>query len=119
MTHKGITHFYQSAVYYCSLIENFDNKKLKILLLSLLDLYSKALHLPEVEPGQDRLKDIAISAPQINFGEYDHYWEVFNPYVFEEPVGGSLTDDILDIYKDIKKGKLGLPFSCQLTGCFS
>ncbi|MBT2659202.1 DUF5063 domain-containing protein [Bacillus sp. ISL-18] len=103
MTHKGINEFYQSAVHYCKIIENIDNKNLKRLLLALLDLYSNALHLPDGELGQDNVTDIAISSPQINFGQYEHYWEVFNPYQLEEPVGASLSDDILDIYKDVKK----------------
>ena len=28
----------------------------------------------------------------------------YNPLVLEEPVGGSLIDDIQDIYREIKKG---------------
>ncbi|MBD1382415.1 hypothetical protein IC621_19545 [Bacillus sp. IB182487] len=31
---------------------------------------------------------------------------MFEPYTFEEPVRGSLTDDFLDIYKDLKEGAL-------------
>jgi Domain of unknown function (DUF5063) len=95
---------------YCSIIEDFDSNqidsKLKTLLVSLLDLYSKAIFLPEVEPGNDEVTDLNIVVPLINFGEYDHYWEVFNPYHLEEPVGSSLSDDILDIYKEVKKGIL-------------
>jgi hypothetical protein len=106
MPNQGINEFYQSAVTYCSLIEDFDNKNLKILLLSLLDLYSKALHLPNVEPGQDKVTNIDVPIPHITIGQYDHYWEVFNPYELEPPVGASLSDDILDIYKDVKKGIL-------------
>jgi hypothetical protein len=106
MTNQGINEFYQSAVTYCSLIENFDNKNLKILLLSLLDLYSKALQLPNVEPEQDKMMNIDVHLPHITICQYDHYWEVFNPYELEEPVGASLSDDIIDIYKDVKKGIL-------------
>jgi hypothetical protein len=106
MTNQGINEFYQTAVSYCNLIENFENKNLKILLLSLLDLYSKALHLPDVEPEQEGATDIDLPIPQIKIGQYDHYWEVFNPYQFEQPLGATLSDDILDIYKDVKKGIL-------------
>jgi hypothetical protein len=69
-------------------------------------LYSKAIFLPDVEPGNDDVTDLNIVVPLVNFGEYDTYWEVFNPYHLEEPVGASLSDDILDIYKDAKKGIL-------------
>jgi hypothetical protein len=78
----------------------------KHLLTSLLDLYSKALYLPEVEPESDEVSCIDLSVPQIHFDQYHHYWEVFNPYHLEEPVGTSLSDDILDIYKEIKRGIL-------------
>jgi hypothetical protein len=112
MKNKVVDDFFQSAVHYSSLIEDFDSNhihsKMKTLLLSLLDLYSKALTLtlPEVEPRDHELTDLNIVVPQINFGEYDFYWEVFNPYELEAPVGASLSDDILDIYKDVKKGIL-------------
>jgi hypothetical protein len=80
------------------------HKTIKALLVSLLDLYSKALFLPEVEPEKSEVADIDIPVPQINFNQYYLYWEVFNPYTLEEPVGSSLSDDILDIYNDLKKG---------------
>lgn len=38
------------------------------------------------------------------FGPHDIYWEVFDPYVDEERVAGSLSDDFLDIYRDLKRG---------------
>jgi hypothetical protein len=44
--------------------------------------------------------------PKVKFGQFDCYWEVFDPYNLEEPVVASLTDDVLDIYKEVKKGIL-------------
>jgi hypothetical protein len=100
--------FIQSAVNYCSTMEcfdsNHDDNKLKSLLISLSDIYSKALNLPEVEPKNSQVKDLKLSVPKINFKQYDHYWEVFNPYYLDEPIGTSLSDDVLDIYKDVKQG---------------
>jgi hypothetical protein len=78
--------------------------KLKNLFISLLDLYSKALYHPDVELEYDGFSDIVISVPPINFDEYDLYWEVFNPYHIEEPVGVSLFDDILEIFREVKRG---------------
>lgn len=108
MKGKAVDDFFNSAVSYCKIIENFnfnqEKSKLKNLLISLVDLYSKALHLPEVEPENEKVTDIEITVPQINFAQYDNYWEVFNPYHFEEPLVASLSDDILDIYKDVKEG---------------
>lgn len=84
MENKEVDEFFLSALNYCSIIENIDsnkeNNKFKNLLVLLLDFYSKALYLPEVEPKDDEVPDFDISVPQINFGQYNHYWEVFNPY---------------------------------------
>ncbi len=32
------------------------------------------------------------------------YWEVFDPYVNEPAVAGSLDDDVLDVYRDLHRG---------------
>lgn len=108
MKNKAVDNFFNSAIHYCNLVENFnsnqDNDKLKKLVISLLDLYSKALVLPDVDPENTDSFEFDVFVPQINFEQYEYYWEVFNPYNLEEPVCGSLTDDILDIYKDVKIG---------------
>jgi hypothetical protein len=39
-------------------------------------------------------------------GELDLYWQVFNPMRDKEAIRGSLTDDIADIYRDLKEGIL-------------
>ena len=108
MKNKEVDNFFLSALNYCNVVEDLNSNKgkndLNNLLVSLLDLYSKALYLPDVEPENDEVSDIKLSVPQILFDEYDHYWKVFNRYHLEEPVGASLSDDILDIYKDVKNG---------------
>lgn len=108
MKNKEVDEFFLSALNYCKIVEDLNSNKgennLKNLLVSLLDLYSKALYLPDVEPENDEISDIKLSVPQILFDEYDHYWKVFNPYHLDEPVGASLSDDILDIYKEVKRG---------------
>ena len=108
MQNKPVEDFFSSAVNYCSLVENFNSaetqNKLKTLLVSLLDLYTKALYLPEIEPENDNPTDLEVF--KIEFNEFGQYWEVFNPYSLEEPVGASLSDDISDIYQDVKRGIL-------------
>ncbi|MGA2003288.1 MAG: DUF5063 domain-containing protein [Terriglobales bacterium] len=37
-------------------------------------------------------------------GEWDLYWEVFDPTKDSEAIRGSLADDIADVYRDIKEG---------------
>jgi hypothetical protein len=41
-------------------------------------------------------------------GEREIYWEVFDPYDFASiaSVAGSLTDDLLDVYRDLRRGLL-------------
>lgn len=108
MNNKVVEDFFHSAVCFCSIIEKFDPNKVdnnfEVILVALLDLYSKALYLPEVELEKEKVTDIEIPVPEINFGQYDKYWEVFDPYEFEEPLVTSLSDDILDIYEDVKRG---------------
>jgi hypothetical protein len=110
MKNKEVEDFLISASQYCSMIENFEscneNNKIRNLLISLLDMYAKAFGIPEVEPQDDKVSTLDISVPKVNFGQFDYYWEVFDPYHLEEPVSGSLTDDIVDIYKDVKEGLL-------------
>ncbi len=100
--------FLNSAIHYCILVENLNSNqetdKLKSLVISLMDLYSKALLLSDVEPENAALHEFNISLPQVNFEQYEYYWEVFNPYNFEAPVCNSLSDDVLNIYKDVKEG---------------
>lgn len=50
--------------------------------------------------------DVEVSMPADwpGFGERDVYFKVFDPYVDEPRVCGSLSDDVLDIYYDLKRG---------------
>jgi hypothetical protein len=38
------------------------------------------------------------------FGRFDAYWEVLDPYVEEAILAGSLSDDVLDVYRDLARG---------------
>lgn len=40
----------------------------------------------------------------MELGDKDLYWEVFDPYVEANPVAGSLAEDVLDVYRDIRRG---------------
>jgi hypothetical protein len=37
------------------------------------------------------------------FGRFDSYWDVFDPTQKEQPVNGSLANDIAEIYLDLKE----------------
>jgi hypothetical protein len=107
MNTKEADDFYLAALSYCRLIEKIDvfiDNNLIKLINSLLDIYSKAILLPDIQSNINEECNFEITIPQINFGNYEFYWEVFNPYHLDETVSSSLSDDIVDIYKDVKKG---------------
>ena len=71
----------------------------------LIALYAAATWLPVNPDGGD------VEAPRVEalanppeFGDRDFYWEVFDPYELTEPVGGSLSDDLYDVYRDLQRG---------------
>lgn len=107
MNTKVVEDFYLTALSYCKLVETTDitsDDFLVKFLHLLLDLYSKVLSLPDVESERTEEIDLVVPTPHFNFHTNDSYWEVFHPYQLEEPVASSLSDDIIDIYKDVKKG---------------
>jgi uncharacterized protein DUF5063 len=72
----------------------------------LLALYTAALGLPSVEPTDDA-KPVASPDPPSNwqgFDEFEAYRGVFDPYKLDEPVAGSLSDHLLDVYRDVRRG---------------
>jgi hypothetical protein len=71
---------------------------------SIAELYAASLALPSVSPT-DTQPPPEVTLPEgIVVGPADHYWEVFDPYEQSEPVLGSLTDDVQDIYRDVVAG---------------
>ena len=71
-------------------------------------IYSAAMELPDVEPETDDLSsegDAVSPMPTLQplFGRYDGYFEVYDPYVEDEPVMSSLADDLADIYLDLAR----------------
>lgn len=72
----------------------------------LLGLYAAALGLPSVEPTDDA-KPARSPEPPSNwqgFEKFESYWEVFDPYKLNQPVAGYLSDDLLDVYRDVRRG---------------
>ncbi|HEY4179503.1 MAG TPA: DUF5063 domain-containing protein [Kofleriaceae bacterium] len=102
--------FVDQARQFCDLVEKAREYSLAERLAAfrhrLLELYASGSTLPvvnppegiEAGPSRDRPKDWA------GFGDVDTYWEVFDPYVGDAPVAGSLSDDVLDIYRDLQRG---------------
>lgn len=103
----AIRAFVDQATQFCEFIDTPNSlslpEKLQHLSALLAKLYVAAIHLPDVEPTE-RDVDAVIQRPQVSFGDIDGYWEVFDPYEADKPIMASLTDDITDIYADLKKG---------------
>lgn len=103
--------FVREARAYCRFVEMASDLTLEARLHAarerLLRLYTAALDLPDVEPD-DRAEPPSVDAPagMPRFGDMDIYWEVFDPYDFDaaEFAAGDLSDDVLDVYTDVKEG---------------
>jgi hypothetical protein len=52
------------------------------------------------EPEWGRLYELLKE----KLGDWDLYWQVFDPTKDSEAIRGSLADDIADIYRDVKEG---------------
>ena len=117
MTHS-IESFVDLASSYCSLIEHhaeystedFVTRVREILPL----LYHRALTLPELETtDQDIDREIShdewsdmFASLQRKLGINDLYWEIYDPLKtdHDDPVAASLSDDLADIWRDLKDG---------------
>jgi len=113
----SINAFLAEARRYCLLVE--DSAPLSSWMFAweclsqVLRLYEMALHLPEVEPERgDLLPSISHETWQAlrdHVGRKlsrDYYWDIFEPLEKEkpEPVVGSISDDLADIWRDVKPG---------------
>lgn len=109
--------FSEQARRVCSIIESAPNAErsafLRELHAALANLYARAIELPLVEPETDQGVDGNVTddewealvlrlAPYLD--DADAYWEVFDPYNRNDPVSGSLSDDLADIYRDVRRG---------------
>jgi hypothetical protein len=69
-------------------------------------LYTCGLQLPDTEPTDDETsEDDGTSQMGSLFsilGRYDRYREVFDPVYDEESIPASLSDDLADIYRDLR-----------------
>ena len=99
--------FYEKAKHFCAYLENTEalqKPNFQQLALILAELYGLALILPDVESESESALNREIKSLHIDFGKYDTYWEVHNPFDCDDPVCGSLSDDFSDIYKELNIG---------------
>lgn len=100
--------FYKLAdEYRCFVAENVVTADaVPPLIEMLMTLYISAMSLPATEPETNELSSDISEAVSIRFSEQipTMYWEIFDPYVDEEPVCGDLLDDLSDIAADLRDG---------------
>lgn len=79
-----------------------------LLAIILSDLCGGALRLPDYQPTEGvQFPTVSLQALKCpDFRGLDTYREIYDPLADKEPVEGSLRDDLLDIYRDLKEGLL-------------
>lgn len=105
----AVAAFVRAANDFCEFVSSVDELGVHERLASarerLLVLYAAGAQLPHVEKETDRqAPTYPIPERWAGFEGHDLYWEVFDPYECAEPVAGSLEDDVLDIYGDVRRG---------------
>jgi hypothetical protein len=118
-TDRRVTHFVELAREYQSLVTAPQTADVPGFLAQvhqvIAQLYAAALALPEVQPDRSELEWEAkgrqawtnvFSGLQGTLGAREYYVEMFAPYELQgqEPVIGSLADDLADIYSDLSRG---------------
>lgn len=115
------------AQQFCSLVDSavtVDKTELLVQVYRILpDLIGEAIRLPKVELGDDEDPNQEAGMRQLRakarmkeeewgqlynslkekLGEWDLYWQVFDPTKDNEAIYGSLADDFADIYRDLKE----------------
>ncbi|HYG77696.1 MAG TPA: DUF5063 domain-containing protein [Planctomycetota bacterium] len=112
---KAVERFARLARQYCELIENLEQESafLEKIHELLPKLYDAARALPEAPLDTGKPLRSAVTARgweklfnslQQKIGAGDRYREVFDAYKSTEPVTGMLSDDLADIYGELKSG---------------
>jgi hypothetical protein len=114
---EEVLEFVRAAADYCSALEHAQEGKLSDLIDQLHRLLSKLYHaatcLPELDSQFEDLGQRFVTEEDYEFirkklltklGQYDAYEEVFDEgrVEFEDSVGESISEDLADIYQDIK-----------------
>jgi hypothetical protein len=124
----GANRFASVAQHFCSVVDsaaNLDRIELLLQVYRILpQLISEAISLPNVELNddesqeQEKRKSVARARARLSdaqwgqlyellkekLGDWNLYWQVWNPTKDNEAIHGSLADDIADIYRDVKEG---------------
>ena len=124
----AVDRFKVIAKKYCSIIDSRHAIEKTDFLLQIYrilpELISEAIRLPLVQLGDDQCEEKEASTRESRaeremkheewwelynslkekFGNWDLYWQVFDPRTDNEAIHGSLADDIADIYRELRDG---------------
>jgi len=106
----AVARFVRHAWQFCDFVEKAHLKPLAVRIelarRCLLELYAGGLELPQVVPPEGIEAGPSPEPPAHweGFDAFEFYWEVFDPYQEDAPVTGSLSDDLLDVYRDLRPG---------------
>lgn len=112
--------YHKEVVAFCSWMEQLASisaENAMEIILKLMKVYSlsSSLTLPEATEDQE-LEYEQVVLP-FTTAQSDAYWEIYDPFICDDPVCASLRDDISSIYNDIRKGILfyeaGYPLDAQ------
>ena len=125
---EAANRFGSVAQRFCSVVDSAPNLNRTELLVQvyriLPQLINEAVDLPNVEFSDDEGQEEEQRKSQARvqarlsqaqwaklyaflrekLGDWDLYWQVFDPIKDNEAIRGSLADDIADIYRDLKAG---------------
>jgi hypothetical protein len=106
--------FAEIAQRYCSWAESPSGElrdEMQTARKFLAELHQAVIDLPDLGPGDDTEDTISADEWKSVCGRFQElpvngYWDVFNPLEEEAPVFNTLSDDLSDIYRDLKEGLL-------------
>lgn len=116
---EAVSHFAKSAQEFCSLLEKSasisDKEFVQQAAYLLATLYAAGLSLPTLDNGpeeqQASIEDTSFEhTSEIErqtgqkLGKHNLYWEFYDPYDQSNPLTTTLSDDLSDIYRNIKPG---------------
>ena len=105
-----IQEYYEIVKRFSSFVEELviSEDRLEELMSILLQLYEKALHLPDTEPNMDDdYVHEKMTVLPLKMEVRDFYWEVYDPFDDADEdklVCGMIFDDLNDIYRDLQEG---------------
>ena len=100
--------FYNLSKQFCDMVDTkvLSSSNTGVWMTLLMKLYAEALELPNVEPEKTLEGCEPACCPRSVIAVPADYWEIYDPLEPDEPVCGSLFDDLGDIYRELKSGTL-------------